>query len=296
MRIASSSMSFAASVVTVVEAEGVTRFRGRLLDLRYEIVVSDPSLGAQLREVYRDSADDSIEPDEVFSLTQTGPEEFVVLRDGARVDGAPRAAWALGSLHWHINRRIVATSRRSVLVHAGALDLGGRAVLVVGASGTGKSTATASLAMAGLGYLTDDVSAISPDGLVAGAPKPLGLRAPSIGVLGLEPSGLHAPGKYAPDDDRQRFVAASSLGADVATASRPGLIVFLSPELPPGRALEVRRSLALARLTEHAFDLDRGGRAGFLALSKAVRGSTCWEWGRSSPSDLVDFVKSAAVA
>ena len=277
--------------MTDVGDDGVTRVRGRLLDLSYEIAVSDAPLGAHLRAVYRDSCDEIADVDETFALTSSGPDEFVILRDGARIDSSPRARWALGSLHWHINRRIVATSQRSVLVHAGALELRGRAVLVVGASGAGKSTATASLVMAGLGYLTDDMTAVGPDGLLTGAAKPIGLRAPSLELLGLEHRDLQQPpAEYLVDDDRQRFVAASSLGASVVSSAEPGLVVFLSAELPAGDAAEVRRPMALARLSEYAFDLDRRGGPGFEALAEMVRGSTCWEWGRSAATDFVDFV------
>jgi hypothetical protein len=272
----------------------VTSIRGRLLDLSYELAVEDELLAAHLLDVYIDSLDDAVEDVERFALSRSGAGGFTITRDGEKIASASTADRALGLLHWHLNRRTVATSRQAVLVHAGTVECAGRGVLAVGASGAGKTTATASLAMAGLGYLTDDITAVQPDGRVIGAAKPIGLRAPSIDVLGLARLHLQAPpAAYLPQGEAQRFVAASSLGAPVAASADPGMIIFLSSELPAGTAAELRRSPSLARLTEYAFDLDGGNGRGFPALAELVRNSTCWEWGRSTAGDLLEFVRSA---
>lgn len=269
----------------------MTTVRGRLLDLSYELVVEDDPLAAHLREVYADSCDDVVETVERFGVARSGPDEFVITRDGEKIASAATAGRALGTMHWHLNRRIVVTSRQPVLIHAGTVELAGRAVLVVGASGAGKTTATASLAMAGLGYLTDDITAVQRDETVTGAAKPIGLRAPSLDVLGLSRGQLQSPpAEYIATDDAQHFVAASSLGASVASSAEPGMIVFLSRDLPGGSSAELKRSHALARLTEYAFDLNQVNVEGFEALAELVRGSHCWEWGRSTGDDLVEFV------
>lgn len=278
----------------VRDDDAVTRARGRLLDLSYELVVADETLAAHLRDVYIDSCDDAVDAVERFELSSSGPDEFLIEREGERIASASTPARALGTLHWHLNRRIVATSRQPVLVHAGSVARAGRGVLVVGASGGGKTTATAALAVAGFSYLTDDITAVQPDGRVTGAAKPIGLRAPSVEVLGLARDQLQSPpSTYLAGEDAQHFVAASSLGASLAPSAEPGMIVFLSSDLSGGSAMELDRSRSLARLTEYTFDLDRGGRQGFQALAELVRNSTCWEWGRSKPSDLVEFVTNA---
>jgi hypothetical protein len=268
----------------------LTLVRGRLLDLCYEIAVEDERLADHLREVYADSCDDGVEVAERFELGSVGPDEYVIRRGGEKIAMAATADRALGTLHWHLNRRIVATSRQPVLVHAGTVKFAGRAVLVVGASRAGKTTATASLAMAGFGYLTDDITAVRSDGTISGATKPIGLRAPSVDVLGLSRRELQSPpAEYLANDQAQHFVAASSLGASVASSAAPGMIVFLSTDTS-GIAVELRRSHALARLTEYAFDLDEAHGQGFDALAELVRGSHCWAWGRSTAHNLVEFV------
>jgi hypothetical protein len=50
------------------------------------------------------------------------------------------------------------------LLHASAVELGGRAVAFTGASGVGKTSLTAQLVARGLGFLTDDVLAVETHG------------------------------------------------------------------------------------------------------------------------------------
>ena len=70
-------------------------------------------------------------------------------------------AWAKASpfriiLSWLCNRH------RMQIVHGAAVAIDGRAVLLAGAGGSGKSTTALACALAGLGYLGDDYCAVEP--------------------------------------------------------------------------------------------------------------------------------------
>lgn len=70
--------------------------------------------------------------------------------------------WAIASpfripLSWMLN------GRQMQMVHGAAVSLGGRAALIAGAGGAGKSTTALSCALAGFGYLGDDYCAVEPD-------------------------------------------------------------------------------------------------------------------------------------
>jgi hypothetical protein len=85
--------------------------------------------------------------------------DFEISADGTEIQGWP----AIGTLeatlqHLYLNQVLpLALSRRGVLVfHASAVDLNGKGVAFVGASGQGKSTLAGSFASTGMQLLTDD--------------------------------------------------------------------------------------------------------------------------------------------
>jgi HPr kinase/phosphorylase len=65
------------------------------------------------------------------------------------------------------------------LLHAAALDVGGRALVLCGASGAGKTTLTLALAARGLRLLTEEVVWIDKAGVVRGLPRPIHVPAGS---------------------------------------------------------------------------------------------------------------------
>jgi hypothetical protein len=85
--------------------------------------------------------------------------DFEISADGSEIHAWP----AIGTLqatmqHLYLNQVLpLALSRRGMLVfHASAIDLNGKGVAFVGASGQGKSTLAASFASSGMKLLTDD--------------------------------------------------------------------------------------------------------------------------------------------
>ena len=73
---------------------------------------------------------------------------------------------------------IEGSAGRRLLVHACGLSLDdGRVLVLVGASGAGKSTATAALCRERFGYVSDETIAIDPDFSISAYPKPLLVRA-----------------------------------------------------------------------------------------------------------------------
>ncbi len=94
-----------------------------------------------------------------------------------------------------------------VFVHAGAVAWQGRALVLPGRSGTGKSELVAALVRAGAEYLSDEFAVFADDGLVHPYARPMGLRQ---------------------SDGRHLWIPAKTLGARaVAGPSPPGLIAFL---------------------------------------------------------------------
>lgn len=78
-------------------------------------------------------------------------------------------------------------------VHAGAIELGGTAVIFPGRSRWGKSTMVASLVDQGCGFLSDEYAVVSPEGSVFPFSKPIRLRYDGT-ALYKHPRGVSAPG------------------------------------------------------------------------------------------------------
>jgi hypothetical protein len=171
---------------------------------------------------------------EGFDLVDSG---WIVRRGIAPDVGAATVVWRLNA--------IAAESTFHVLLH-GACVVGprGGAVLLVGGSGAGKSTLTAACVAGGLAYLSDEVAAIDRrTGRVAPYAKPLGL-------------------------DRERLVAASSLGPVATSAATPVALVF--PRYEPAAEAGVVRldpGWALAALVSHATNLAELGGIGLAWLA-----------------------------
>ena len=78
-----------------------------------------------------------------------------------------------------------------VFIHAGVVGWRGRAILIPGASGTGKSTLVAALLRAGASYYSDEFAVLDDRGLVHPFARPLSIRRED----GL-PAGRHDPQEF----------------------------------------------------------------------------------------------------
>ena len=105
---------------------------------------------------------------------------------------AGTADGAMQQVATELNQMAVAGSVGSILLHAGAVERDGRAVVVVGESGRGKSTLTAALVRDGFAYLTDELVQIDPVTLRV-APVPEGHRPRRVGAA---PGGCRRRGQH----------------------------------------------------------------------------------------------------
>jgi hypothetical protein len=140
----------------------------------------------------------------------------------------------LDTLESHARLLVAARSRRGVFLHAGAVAWRGRAIVLPGASRTGKTTLVAELVKAGAAYLSDEFAVIRGRRVVP-YPKPLSVRDP-----------------YA--RDRQEPVDVSGLGGWQQRRPVPvGLVVLTRFERKAaGRARRLPRGRALLSLLSHA--------------------------------------------
>ena len=205
--------------------------------------------------------------------------EISVVDDGAwsvRVgDGAPVA---LGSplavalrVIGEVNNLAVASVPDDLVLHAGAVADGGRAVLLPGGSNHGKSTLTTALVADGFSYLTDEAAAIV-DGLrVRPYPK----------SIALDPGSFPLFPALAPSEDlgglaravvgREWHIAPTLVGAVSGPAP---VAAVICPQWRAGastRVLPLGPTEALHLLLGDAFDFSVGGQRVFERLVELVR-------------------------
>ena len=94
---------------------------------------------------------------------------------GSRIARSLDLETVLDAFESHSRLFVAARSRRGVFLHAGAVAWRGRALVLPGASWSGKSTLVAELLEAGAEYLSDEFAVIRGERVVP-FPKPLTLR------------------------------------------------------------------------------------------------------------------------
>jgi hypothetical protein len=205
------------------------------------------------------------------------PSRVVVVRDGETVVRDASIALGLARLVWEINQGVVAEPGARLLLHAAAVEHGGRVVLLPGGPGAGKSTLAAGLVRAGLRYVTDETVAIdATNRTVVPYPKPISLEFGSASALA---PFVPEPGSVLVTESGSWLLAPGTIRPDaIAPAGCLPRIVVL-PSYARGRATALRpisRAAAAMTLAEQAFNF--ATLPGALELvADLVRGCSCFE-------------------
>ena len=137
------------------------------------------------------ASDDDSRAEELTPLLPPGwapadgePEaEFCLARDGTiSIDGTialrPNGdrASTLRRLGSTLRHHLAMKARDRIFIHAGVVSVGGSAIVIPGASHSGKSTLVAALLRRGATYHSDEYAVVGPDGAIEPYIKPLSLR------------------------------------------------------------------------------------------------------------------------
>lgn len=159
-------------------------YRG--LSYRFAVQCDEPELGLHLDRLLALLHDDG--PVDAPDLTQyvlrrSDQGTVTLWRSEDRVAELTSAGYAVEWLLWDINQQVAAASGEHLLLHAGAVQIDGVAVLLPSPSGGGKSTLVAALVGDGADYVSDELVALTAEHIVLPYAKPITLKPGSFDVL-----------------------------------------------------------------------------------------------------------------
>jgi HprK-related kinase A len=189
-----------------------------------------------------------------------GPGPFLPL---PLVQAFPMFEWVC---NWYISSR----AHSYLMVHAAAVEKGGRVAVLPAPPGSGKSTLCAALVCSGWRLLSDELTLIRlSDGAIQPVPRPVSLKNASIGVIrDFAHEAVFSP--EVSDTAKGTIAHLKAPGDSVRRANetaRPGWIVFPRYVAEADLLLEpITPARTFIRVAENCFNYGLLGRAGFDAL------------------------------
>jgi len=185
------------------------------------------------------------------------------------------------------------------MLHAAVLEKNGRAVVLPGDPGAGKSTLTAALMLSGWRLLSDEITLIDrDDGMLVGLARPVSLKNASIEVIqrAFPDAVIGAPAH----DTHKGTVAHVRPSADsvarVNQKARPAWVIF--PRWKQGSEARLSphsRADAMLHTASHAFNYSLLGGLGFELNAALMDACTCYDFEYSNLDDaLKTFAELAA--
>lgn len=202
----------------------------------------------------------------------------------------PRAQ-ALPMLEWGMNWVVANHAHQYLILHAASIEKDGRAAILPGPPGSGKSTLCAALVNRGWRLLSDELTLIDPaDGSLLALARPINLKNESIGVIrNFVPDGVLS---HPAHDTVKGTVALLKPPADsvrrVDQRARAGWIVL--PEFQPGADAELSprpRADSFIDLGRNAFNYSIHGKVGFRTLAEVIDASACFRFRYSRLDDAI---------
>lgn len=254
------------------------------------LVTEIPDLLAQIALLYQgheiarqaDFADFHIALDRPWGPRRWYRPQVQFSVDGVRPFNAMPLDQAMPMFEWGLNWCIANHPMPFLILHAAVVEKQGRAIIMPGVPGAGKSTLTAGLVSRGWRLLSDELAIISiADGLLHGLARPLSLKNESIAVIRDFAPDLRMT---APVEDTVKGRVALVKAPDdsiarVGEPARPTWIIF--PKYLNGLpAVLERRAKAetMLQLARNAFNYSIYGAQAFNLLADIVDRCGCYKF------------------
>jgi HprK-related kinase A len=199
---------------------------------------------------------------------------------------------ALPMLEWGMNWCISVHGNQFLVIHAAAIERGGRVAILPGEPGAGKSTLTALLVHNGWRLLSDELTLINLDDLqVHPLSRPISLKNESIAIV-RSAFGSAVLSDEFPDTTKGTVALMRPPVASVTRAGEramPGWIIF--PRFKPGAPTSLRRrsrGAAFISIADNAFNYSIHGGRGFERLADVVERCDCYDFAYSNLDEAIE--------
>lgn len=202
----------------------------------------------------------------------------------------PRAQ-ALPMLEWGMNWVIASHAHQYLILHAASVEKDGRAAILPGPPGSGKSTLCAALVNRGWRLLSDELTLIDPaDGSLLALARPVNLKNESIAII-RDFAGDATLSRPAHDTVKGTVALLKPPGDSVARMddrATPAWVVL--PEFQRGATADLAprsRADTFIDLGRNAFNYSIHGGTGFRTLARIIDCCGCFRFRYSRLDDAV---------
>jgi hypothetical protein len=199
--------------------------------------------------------------------------------------------FALAALEWGLNLCVYGSAHQFLVVHAAVVERNGRALLLPGRPGAGKSTLCAALVMAGWRLLSDELALVDPqDGRVRALARPISLKNDAIEIIrGLAPDTVFGP--PAVDTHKGTVAHMKPPSPSVRRAEETAVPQWIvMPRFVAGQELHlnpVSKASAFWGIADNSLNYEILGETGFTTLVRLVDRCQCYSLTHSDLSDAV---------
>lgn len=188
-------------------------------------------------------------------------------------------------LNWLISER----ANQYLMIHAGGVEQGGRAVIMPAPAGSGKTTLSAGLASRGWRLLSDELALLEPEGgTIHPVVRPLSLKNDAVRLIQRYSAGTVLSRQYT-DTAKGTITFIKPPRESVLRAREPVLphwVVFPKYAAGAPAVLEpVSKARAFFMISDNSFNYAIHGRQGFDAVARLIDACSCYSFTYSSLDD-----------
>jgi hypothetical protein len=199
--------------------------------------------------------------------------------------------FALAALEWGLNSCVYGSAHRFLIVHAAVVERDGRALLLPGRPGAGKSTLCAALVIAGWRLLSDELALIDPqEGQIRALARPISLKNDAIEIIrGLAPDAVFGP--PAVDTHKGTVAHMKPPSPNVRRAEDSAVPQWIvMPRFLADEALQlnaVSKANAFWGVADNSINYEILGEIGFTALVRLIDRCRCYTLTHAEVVDAV---------